>query len=99
MKRNSIFFRLTILLFFVFVINVQGQSFEEENAKELSRMDTESFKGKVVLNKAIALNDHLEIFRNREKNKESAYQIHIEPRLMFDLMDMAEQCHLQFRQV
>ncbi len=90
MKRNSIFFRLTILLFFLFVVNVHGQSFEEENAKVMERMDTESFKEKVLLNKAIVLDYQLEPFYTREKNKEGEYVTHLDAMLLRQLIETAE---------
>ena len=44
-----------ILICCALTIDLHAQTFEEENAKVMERMDTESFKGKVLLNKAIVL--------------------------------------------
>ncbi len=65
MKRTSIVFKMTVLLCCVMAIVAPAQSFEEENAKVMDRMDIEGFKGKVLLNKAIALDYQLEPFRTR----------------------------------
>lgn len=73
MKVPSIIFKLAGLLCCVFAGNLRAQSFEEENTKVMERMDTQSFKGKVLLNKAIALDYQLEPFLTREKNKEGAF--------------------------
>ncbi|PWJ59667.1 hypothetical protein CLV98_102501 [Dyadobacter jejuensis] len=78
MKGTSIVLKIAVLLCLVCAANVHAQSFEEENTKVMERMDTESFKGKVLLNKAIALDYQLEPFRIREKNKEGTYVMHLD---------------------
>ncbi|PWJ59671.1 hypothetical protein CLV98_102505 [Dyadobacter jejuensis] len=60
MKGTSIVLKIAVLLCLVCAANVYAQSFEEENTKVMERMDTESFKEKVLLNKAIALDYQLE---------------------------------------
>ncbi|WP_149240750.1 hypothetical protein [Dyadobacter sp. 32] len=57
-----------ILLCSIFQISLHAQSLDDENVKIMSRMDTESFKGKVVLNKAIVLEHQLEPFRKHKKD-------------------------------
>ncbi|PWJ59665.1 hypothetical protein CLV98_102499 [Dyadobacter jejuensis] len=71
-------------------IDLHAQTFEEENAKVMERMDTEGFKGKVLLNKAIALDYQLEPFRTREKDKEGAYVTHLDAMLLRQLIETAE---------
>ncbi|CAG4999809.1 hypothetical protein DYBT9275_02312 [Dyadobacter sp. CECT 9275] len=57
-KKYTLFcLNLIVLFCSVFFINVKGQTLEEENNKVLERMDKESFVGKIVLNKAIALDE------------------------------------------
>ncbi len=57
-----------ILLCSIFQISLHAQSLDEENVKIMSRMDTESFKGKIVLNKAMVFEHQLEPFWKREKD-------------------------------
>ncbi len=75
-----------ILICCALTIDLNSQSFEEENAKVMERMDTESFKGKVLLNKAIVLDYQLEAFYTREKNKEGAYVMHLDAMLLRQLI-------------
>jgi hypothetical protein len=88
-------YTLTLLSFFVFfscvsVLDLWAQNLEEENGKVLARMDKEPLKGKIVLNKAIALDEHLALFRKPEKDKDNVIRINLEPGLLLDLIDMAE---------
>ena len=75
---------------YVFAVDLQAQTLEEENAKAMSHMDTETFKGKVVLNKAIVLDHQLEPFRKREKDKDGAYRMNLDPGMMQQLFDLSE---------
>ena len=74
---STIYRVMVIILCYVVALDLRAQSFEEQNAKMMTRMDTESFKEKIVLNKAIALDHQLEPFRQREKDKDGAYRIHL----------------------
>ena len=49
-----------VLMYCTLSITLRAQDFEQENAKIMERMDTESFKGKDLLNKATALDYQLE---------------------------------------
>ncbi|PWJ59669.1 hypothetical protein CLV98_102503 [Dyadobacter jejuensis] len=97
MKRTSIVFKITVLLCCVCAAKVYAQTFEEENTKVMERMDTESFKEKVLLNKAIALDYQLEPFRTREKNKEGTYVMHLDARLLRQLIETAERGNMDGR--
>ncbi|WP_149240746.1 hypothetical protein [Dyadobacter sp. 32] len=89
MNRNATIFGIGILMC-ILTNRVHAQTFEEENARVMERMDTEGFKGKVLLNKAIALDYQLEPFRTREKDKEGAYVTHLDAMLLRQLIETSE---------
>ncbi len=80
---------LTVILV-VFPLALAAQTLEEENAKMMSQMDTESFRGKVVLNKAIVMEHQLEPFRRRIRDKDGSYRMYLEPNTIQDLFDICE---------
>lgn len=81
---------ILIIVFIILPLTLAAQTLEEENAKMMSQMDTESFRGKVVLNKAIVMEHQLEPFRRRIRDKDGSYRMYLEPNTIQDLFDICE---------
>jgi hypothetical protein len=80
---------ITAVCFCLFT-TLHAQTFEEENIKAMDRMDVSGLKEKVVLNKAILIEEMLVPFQNREKDQDGATVTVLPPGMLPDLIELAE---------